>query len=62
MEFFLDTGEVDEIREAAQWGIIDGVTTNPSLIANLDANKPMSLKKLQKLLMVPFQLKSFQLT
>lgn len=33
MEFFLDTGEVEEIKEAAKWGIIDGVTTNPSLIA-----------------------------
>lgn len=33
MEFFLDTGIVDEIREAVKWGIIDGVTTNPSLIA-----------------------------
>ena len=33
MEFFLDTGIVDEIKAAAKWGIVDGVTTNPSLIA-----------------------------
>ena len=33
MEFFIDTGMVDEIKEAAKWGIVDGVTTNPSLIA-----------------------------
>lgn len=33
MEFFLDTGIIDEIREAVSLGIIDGVTTNPSLIA-----------------------------
>ena len=33
MEFFLDTGHVSEIKEAAEWGIVDGVTTNPSLIA-----------------------------
>ena len=32
MEFFLDTADVDEIREIAAWGILDGVTTNPSLI------------------------------
>lgn len=32
MEFFLDTANVDEIREIASWGILDGVTTNPSLI------------------------------
>ena len=33
MKFFLDTANLDDIRKAAQWGIIDGVTTNPSLIA-----------------------------
>ncbi len=33
MQFFLDTGDIEEIRSATQWGFIDGVTTNPSLIA-----------------------------
>lgn len=33
MKFFLDTANPDEIREVASWGILDGVTTNPSLIA-----------------------------
>jgi len=33
MKYFIDTAEVAEIREAASWGIIDGVTTNPSLMA-----------------------------
>lgn len=33
MKFFIDTANVDDIREVASWGIIDGVTTNPSLIA-----------------------------
>lgn len=33
MKFFLDTANLDEIREAYAWGVIDGVTTNPSLIA-----------------------------
>jgi transaldolase len=32
MKIFLDTAQVDEIREAAFSGVIDGVTTNPSLI------------------------------
>ena len=31
MKFFLDTANLDEIRELAGWGIVDGVTTNPSL-------------------------------
>lgn len=33
MKFFLDTANLNEIREAAAFGIADGVTTNPSLIA-----------------------------
>lgn len=33
MKFFIDTANVDEIREAADMGVICGVTTNPSLIA-----------------------------
>lgn len=33
MELFLDTANVDEIREIASWGVLSGVTTNPSLVA-----------------------------
>jgi len=33
MKFFIDTADVEEIREAKSLGILDGVTTNPSLIA-----------------------------
>ena len=33
MKFFADTGDVAEIRELAEMGLVDGVTTNPSLIA-----------------------------
>lgn len=33
MKFFLDTADITEIREMAETGLIDGVTTNPSLIA-----------------------------
>ena len=33
MKLFLDTANVEHIKEANDWGIIDGVTTNPSLIA-----------------------------
>ncbi len=33
MKLFLDTANVEEIRTVASWGILDGVTTNPSLVA-----------------------------
>lgn len=33
MKFFLDTANLDELRKGVSWGIVDGVTTNPTLIA-----------------------------
>jgi transaldolase len=33
MKFFIDTADVNEIRKAAAMGVLDGVTTNPSLVA-----------------------------
>lgn len=33
MKFFIDTANVNEIREVASWGVLAGVTTNPSLVA-----------------------------
>ena len=32
MKIFIDTADLDEIRELASWGVIDGVTTNPTLV------------------------------
>lgn len=33
MKLFIDTANIDEIKRVAKWGVLDGVTTNPSLIA-----------------------------
>ena len=33
MKIFIDSADIGEIREAVKWGIVDGVTTNPSLVA-----------------------------
>src|SRR5580704_13165183 len=33
MRFFLDTANLEELKAGARWGVVDGVTTNPSLIA-----------------------------
>lgn len=33
MKFFIDTANINEIKEANDWGVLDGVTTNPSLVA-----------------------------
>jgi transaldolase len=37
MKIFIDTADINEITQAAQMGIIDGVTTNPSLISKMNA-------------------------
>lgn len=46
MEFFLDTGIISEIKEAVQLGIIDGVTTNPSLIAKTGRKQEDVIKEI----------------
>jgi transaldolase len=40
MKIFIDSGDLNEIRDAAAMGVIDGVTTNPTLVAK--AGKPLS--------------------
>lgn len=39
MKIFLDTAELDEIRRAAQAGLIDGITTNPSLVSKVAGDR-----------------------
>ncbi|HCX68320.1 MAG TPA: fructose-6-phosphate aldolase, partial [Rhodobiaceae bacterium] len=38
MKFFVDTADIADIRELAETGMLDGVTTNPSLIAKSGRN------------------------
>lgn len=42
MKFFIDTANLDEIKEAAAMGVLDGVTTNPSLMAKEGVTDVMS--------------------
>ncbi|HBR04973.1 MAG TPA: fructose-6-phosphate aldolase [Lachnospiraceae bacterium] len=46
MKFFIDTANVDEVREAADMGVICGVTTNPSLIAKEGRDYATVLKEI----------------
>ncbi len=45
MKFFIDTANLDEIREAAELGILDGVTTNPSLMAKEGISGKKNIEK-----------------
>jgi len=46
MKLFLDTAEYDEIKTAVDWGVIDGVTTNPTLIARAGQDHETQVKKI----------------
>ncbi|HAZ12680.1 MAG: fructose-6-phosphate aldolase [Bdellovibrionales bacterium GWA2_49_15] len=53
MIFFLDTGIVEEIRTASEWGIVDGVTTNPSLIAKTGRTQKDVIKEITSIINGP---------
>lgn len=49
MEIFIDTGNLDEIKEANNWGIVDGVTTNPSLVAKEGIDQKQLIKMISEI-------------
>ena len=49
MKFFIDTANIDEIVEVNSWGILDGVTTNPSLIAKEGRNFEEVVKEITEI-------------
>jgi transaldolase len=46
MKLFLDTADIEEIRIAARWGVLDGVTTNPTLYAKVGGSYEDILKEI----------------
>lgn len=53
MKFFLDTANLDQIKEAERWGILDGVTTNPTLISKENLKFEDLVKKICKIVEGP---------
>ncbi len=49
MKFFIDTASIDEIEEANSWGIVDGVTTNPTLVAREKKDFLSIIKEITKI-------------
>ena len=49
MKLFLDTADIEEIRTAARWGILDGVTTNPTLFGKVGGSYDDVLKQICEL-------------
>lgn len=53
MQFFLDTAEIKEIETALAWGMVDGITTNPSLIAKSGRPYLATVQEIAKLVPGP---------
>lgn len=53
MKFFIDTASVSEIREAADYGLLDGVTTNPTLLSKEDGDPQEILREITKIVAGP---------
>ena len=53
MQFFLDTADLEEIKTGLAWGMVDGVTTNPSLVAKQGKNYLATVREVAKLVPGP---------
>ena len=56
MKIFIDTADLNEIREIASWGILDGVTTNPTLVAKTGLSFNEIINEIFKLVNGPISL------
>jgi transaldolase len=58
LKFFIDTANIDEIKRALEWGILDGVTTNPTLVAKEDCDFMSVAKEIVALVDGPVSLEA----
>jgi transaldolase len=56
MKFFIDTANVDEIKKGLEMGLVDGVTTNPSLLAREKKNPDETIREIVSLVPGPVSL------
>lgn len=58
MKIFLDTANIKQIREAVSWGILDGVTTNPTLVSKENAKFRDLIKEICDIVLGPVSVES----
>ncbi len=58
MKIFLDTANLEQIKEAASWGILDGATTNPTLVSKENLKFEDLIKKICKIVPGPVSVES----
>jgi transaldolase len=61
MKIFIDTANLEMIKEINSWGILDGVTTNPSLIAKEGTDTPTRVREIAKIVDVPISAEAMSL-
>lgn len=61
MDIFIDTANIDEIKEAASWGVIAGVTTNPSLIAKEGRDHKTVIAEITQIVEGPISIETISL-
>lgn len=62
MKLFIDTANMDEIREVNSWGVLEGVTTNPSLIAKEQRDFKQTVQEIAELVDGPISAEVVSLT
>jgi transaldolase len=58
MKIFIDTAKIEEIKEVASWGVLDGVTTNPTLVAKTGKSFDEVAKEIIKIVDGPISLEA----
>lgn len=62
MEFFIDTAEVELIRKAHEMGLVDGVTTNPSLIKKAGRDHEQTIREISEFIEGPISVETLSET
>ena len=62
MKIFIDTANLEQIKEINSWGIVDGVTTNPSLIAKEGVDVKTRIKEIAEIVDGPISAEAMSLT
>jgi transaldolase len=62
MEFFIDSADIDQIKKAAKMGLVDGVTTNPSLIKAAGKDHEATIREISNLINGPVSVETIGIT
>lgn len=62
MEFFIDTADIDAIKKANEMGLVDGVTTNPTLIKNAGKDHEETIREISQIISGPISVETLGTT